>query len=232
MTAPNTPSAALTAHQRRALALQRIEASRTQLILTLAPTGPRRSRPPQPPKAAGSGQTPPFSTAWARRVTQDGVGQGTWQALSGAAIDWLGKQPWYASVELVGSTLAHQARPVVRRHPWVCLGAAAAAGAALVALRPWGWTPVQHRIAPWRSQVGQMVWGQLTQPPVQMALAGALAAWLSSSQASAPPSATPPSAPGTPPPPPTPPAPDPLAENTAPAAASPGVMPTTPDNTP
>ena len=232
MTAPNTPSAALTAHQRRALALQRIEASRTQLILTLAPTGPRRSRPPQPPKAAGSGQTPPFSTAWARRITQDGVGQGTWQALSGAAIDWLGKQPWYASVELVGSTLAHQARPVVRRHPWVCLGAAAAAGAALVALRPWGWTPVQHRIAPWRSQVGQMVWGQLTQPPVQMALAGALAAWLSSSQASAPPSATPPSAPGTPPPPPTPLAPDPLAENTAPAAASPRVMPTTPDNTP
>ncbi len=241
MTRSTQPTAALTAEQRTALALQRIEASRTQLILTLSPNGNRRSKPPSPQGTAkGAGSPAPaasFSASLADHMAQEGLGKGTWQALSGAATDWLRSQSWYSSVELVGSTLVHQAKPVVRRHPWLCLGAAAAAGAALVALRPWGWQPVQHRMAPWRSQVGSLVWGQLTQAPVQMAIAGALAAWLSGTtntppQASAaPPSASPPPppSPDTPasgsPPMPKDPATNPPAVSNDRAASSPGVMP-------
>lgn len=232
MTRSTQPTVALTAEQRTALALQRIEASRTQLILTLSPNGNGRSKPPSPQGAAnGAGSPAPaasFSASLAERMAQEGLGKGTWQALSGAATDWLRSQSWYSSVELVGSTLVHQAKPVVHRHPWLCLGAAAAAGAALVALRPWGWQPVQHRMAPWRSQVGGLVWGQLTQAPVQMALAGALATWLSGASAK-------PQASAAPPPPEAdesgPPAmaeshtpPSPSASDERPAS-SPGVMP-------
>lgn len=231
MTQPITAPATTTAEQRTALALQRIDASRTKLILTLAPTGPKRAKEKAPQGSAGSAhntQRPaPFSASLAAHMEQQGVGKGTWQALTGAATDWLGSQPWYTSVELVGSTLVHQARPIVRRHPWLCLGAAAATGAALVALRPWGWQPVQHRVAPWRSQVGSMIWGQLTQAPVQMALAGALAAWLSGNS-TAPaqgPAPVTPSPPPTPPTPADPPTPPPTPAGNAGPVSSPGVMP-------
>ena len=194
MTRPTSPASTLTAEQRTALALQRIDASRTQLILTLSPTGRRRPAPPTSQGTGTSAGKPPqaaaFAGSLAEHMAQDGVGKGAWQAVSGAATDWLRSQPWYSSVELVGSTLVHQARPVVTRHPWLCLGAAAATGAALVALRPWGWQPVQHRMAPWRSQIGSLIWGQLTQAPVQMALAGALAAWLSGTNTTPPASDT------------------------------------------
>ncbi|QCB48350.1 hypothetical protein [Hydrogenophaga sp. PAMC20947] len=218
MTHSTSTPATTTAEQRTALALQRIEASRTQLILTLAPTGPRRSKQKAQPGQAGSANNAspgaPFAASLAAHMGQQGLGKGTWQALTGAATDWLNKQPWYASAELVGTTLVHEAQPFVRRHPWACLGAAAAAGAALAALRPWGWQPVQHRMAPWRSQVGSLVWGQLTQAPVQMALAGALAAWISSASAS-PRQSKPPERPDPPP------APEADATTTKPAPESP-----------
>lgn len=240
MTQPTTSPVSATAEQRRAQALQRIEASRTQLILTLAPKNPKGSRQKTAQGSGASARKPqpnaPFSESLAAHMQQEGVGKGSWHALTGAANDWLGSQPWYASVELVGSTLVHQAKPIVRRHPWICLGAAAATGAALVALRPWGWQPVQHRITPWRSQVGSMVWGQLTQAPVQMALAGALAAWLSGNNGGngnngnsvSPVQGAAPDAPLKPPPPPAPVQPSmPPSASTgdAPAASSPGVMP-------
>jgi hypothetical protein len=239
-TTSTTSTTSLTAEQRTALALQRIEASRTRLILTLSPNGDRREKAQTPPglaRGAGKASTSPsFSASLAERMAQEGLGKGTWQALSGAATDWLRSQSWYSSVELVGSTLVHQARPVVHRHPWLCLGAAAAAGAALVALRPWGWQPVQHRMAPWRSQLGSLVWGQLTQAPVQMAIAGALAAWLSGAANTPPqasndsPSPCPPPSPDTPhasdsPLMPEDPAPDPPSGSNDRAASSPGVMP-------
>lgn len=239
MTRPITaPAPTTAAGHRTALAMQRIDASRTKLILALAPSSPKRTKDiPAQGQAANvnsSWHQAPFSASLAAHVAQKGVGKGAWQALAGAATDWLGAQPWYTSVELVGSTLVHQAKPMVRRHPWICLGAAAAAGAALVALRPWGWQPVQHRMAPWRSQVGKLVWGQLTQTPVQMALAGALAAWLSSAGATPTPSPAP-TQPGPPPPPPPAPAgadsagptPVPVMASAAQAqpASSPGVMP-------
>lgn len=218
MTQPTSPPASTTAEQRTALALQRIDASRTKLILALAPTGPRRTKETSSPGPAGhvnnTQRHAPFSASLAAHIAQKGMGNGTWQALTGAATDWLGSQPWYTSVELVGSTLVHQAKPIVRNHPWICLGTAAATGAALVALRPWGWQPVQHRMAPWGSQVGKLVWGQLTQKPVQMALAGALAAWLSGASATPAPSPAP--AQPSPPPPPTP-----------QTSSSPPVMPST-----
>lgn len=197
MTRPNPAPHATSPEQRTAHALQRIEASRTLLILTLAPQSPRPSKRKTPPSPGGSAtnntaKEAPFSATLAAHLTQDGFGTGTWQALTDAATEWLDKQPWYASAELVGSTVVHQVKPIVRRHPWLSLGAAAAVGAALVALRPWGWKPVQNRVTPWRGQVGSVVWGQLTQAPVQMALAGALAAWLSRAGASAPPNPPPP----------------------------------------
>lgn len=158
--------------ERKARALQRLEASRTQLIQRLYP----------PPNDGG--QRPDHGGAHlvsllAGRLRRDGWAQGSWRTARALARRWWTRQPWHVSAELVASTLAQEARPLLRRHPWACLAASAALGAALVLARPWAVRAVRQRTQVWPQHLGGMLWQQLAQAPVQLALAGALSAWLS-----------------------------------------------------
>ena len=172
---PSEP--APSAEERMEQALARIEASRTALILCLAPEPPsaRRSAAAQ---GGDGGDSPSFAESLAARIQRNGLVQGSWLALSAVARRWWVGQPWHSSAELVGQTLMHQARPVMRRHPMATLAVGAAVGAGLVAARPWAWQQVKTQASPWRDRMGGLLWTQLSSAPVQMALAGALAAWV------------------------------------------------------
>src|SRR5690606_37361213 len=110
-------------------------------------------------------------------VERNGLIQGGGRALWKLARRWWTRQPWHSSVELVSGTVAHEVRPLIRRHPWAALAMAAGLGATVVLARPLIWRPLHKQLHPWRNNLGGMVWSQLSQVPVQMALAGALAAW-------------------------------------------------------
>lgn len=168
---PQSPS------ERKAAALARIEASRTQLILALSPEPSGRER------ATTAGASAPGASgfparSFAARVQRYGVGLGLFSVAQTLARRWWRRQPWHAPAELVASAVAQQVNPIVQRHPWAALAAGAAAGGALVALTPWVFGAAKNRWAPWRANLGGMLWSQLGQASVQMALAGALAAWI------------------------------------------------------
>ena len=163
--------------QRKAQALQRLDASRTQIILRLLPDDPA------PPRGAAS--TPSgtadfhgFTTTLLKRIERNGLVNGGWRMARAWGRRWWNRQPWHAPVELLASTLAHEAKPIIRRHPWATLAAGAALGAGLMAAMPWAGRTVRQRAKPWGTQVGGLLWTQLAQAPVQIALAGAVTMWL------------------------------------------------------
>lgn len=162
--APSTP-------ERKALALQRLETSRTLLIQRLFPE-------PDTPAHAGGSTGASLVAALLGRVQRDGWTRGLWRSVRTLSRRWWTRQPWHLSVELVTHTLAQEARPLFRRHPWACLGAAAAAGAALAWARPWVSRTVRQQTQGLHRQVGSLLWQQLAQAPVQLALAGALSTWI------------------------------------------------------
>lgn len=164
--------------QRMAAALERIEASRSQLILALSPE-PSAHDSAAGPVAGASGASAFPAASVAARMRRQGVGLGLLRAAQTLARRWWRRQPWHAPAELVASAVAQQVNPLVRRHPWAALAAAAAVGAVLVGLKPWVFGSARHRWAPWRDHLGGMLWSQLGQASVQMAVAGALAAWIS-----------------------------------------------------
>jgi hypothetical protein len=172
-----SPSTA-TPGERKAAALARIDASRSRLILALSPDVGDHDSAPAPTSGAADSEGIP-TASFAARMQRLGVGLGLFSAGKTLARRWWRRQPWHAPVELVASSVAHQINPLVRRHPWAALAAGAAVGAALVALRPWAMGAVKTRWAPWRANLGGLLWSQLGQAPVQMAMAGALAAWVS-----------------------------------------------------
>lgn len=172
----NTPDA-LTPSQRKALALQRIDASRSQLIVHLYPQPEVRHRVDTDPATA----PPPSSDSvsrWMARAQRNGLVEATWRMARALGRRWWTRQPWHASAELVASTLAHEAKPLVRRHPWVSVAAGAAAGAVAMAAVPWLLRSLRRQAQPWRDEFGKLLWQQLAQAPVQLAIAGALTAWL------------------------------------------------------
>ncbi len=180
-TPPRIPREAPTADQRIEQALARIEASRSALILCLAPEPPA----PRSRRAGLAGEGDPdlsFAESLAAGISHNGLLQGSWRTLRAVARRWWVRQPWHSSVDLVGQTLLHQTRPIIRRHPLASLAVGVALGAGMVAAlstaRPWAWQQVRQRASPWRERIGGLLWTQLTAAPVQMALAGALAAWL------------------------------------------------------
>ena len=171
----------LSADQRMALAVARIAASRSALIVCLSPN------PPEPRDDAsgdegGQGTEPSFAEMLTARIHRKGLLQGSWLTVRTVAHRWWNRQPWHSSVELVGQTLAHQARPLMRRNPLATLGVGTALGVILVMTikvgRPRVMQHLQQQASPWRERVSSLLWAQLTAAPVQMALAGALAAWL------------------------------------------------------
>lgn len=173
MNTPQTPS------QRKAAALARIEASRSQLILAMSPEAPAQSAPSPTPGADAPGASGFPAATFAARMRRHGVGLGLFGAGQTLVRRWWRRQAWHVPAELVASAVAQQVNPIVRRHPWAALAAGAAVGAALVALAPRAVGAAKHRWAPWRANLGGMLWSQLGQASVQMALAGTLATWIS-----------------------------------------------------
>ena len=171
----------VSADQRMALALARIAASRSALIVSLSPnlSEPRVADNGQ---AGEQGTEPSFAEMLSARIHRKGLLQGSWLTARTLARRWWNRQPWHSSVELVGQTLAHQARPLMRRNPLATLGVGTALGVMLVMAikvgRPRVMQHIQQQASPWRDRVSSLLWTQLTAAPVQMALAGALAAWL------------------------------------------------------
>lgn len=177
-----TPSA----DERVRRAVARIEVSRSALVVCLAPDRPkRRGNTADATGEEGADADPNLSLldTLKARIERNGLLQGSWRTVRTLARRWWTRQPWHSSVDLVVSTLAHEARPLIRRHPLAALALGAALGAALVAVasavRPWA----THRMrgngsSTWRGRVGNLLWSQFSSAPMQMALAGALTAWL------------------------------------------------------
>ena len=161
--------------ERKALALQRIDTSRTLLIRTVWPAPATADL--QFSAGPSTGLARPMSLLLGH-IGRKGLSSQTWRVARGRVQRWWKRQPWHTSVGLVADTLAREVRPVVRRHPWACLGAAAAVGGALVLVRPWLRAALRQQTQNLRDHAGQMLWSQLAQPSVQLALAGALSAWI------------------------------------------------------
>lgn len=176
--APSWPDAtrAPTVAERKALALQRLDASRTLLIQRLYPVDDEAPAGPSADDAITG--LPRMLATLMTRVQRDGWAQGSWRALRALSRRWWKRQPWHAPVDLVAGTLAREARPLLRRHPWACLAAAAALGAGLAWARPWVSRTVRQQTQDLPRQLGGLLWQQLAQAPVQLALAGALSTWL------------------------------------------------------
>lgn len=95
----------------------------------------------------------------------------------GALQTWWHQHPLRMPGEALGSELRHSVVPLVRKHPVATVLVASAAGAALVAWRPWRWPVVARQIKPIPRSFGRWIVGQLAQPAVQ----SMLAAWMMSS---------------------------------------------------
>lgn len=127
------------------------------------------------PAPAPARQQPAAPGAWARlwwrRLRHGSAGRVAGQL----AQQWWHRHPWRP----LGDTLIGETRgvvwPLVRRHPWLSVGAAAAAGACVVAAKPWrwGWVDRQVRRAP--AVAATFLVAQLSSAPVQAAIAALLA---------------------------------------------------------
>jgi hypothetical protein len=168
---PTRGSPEPTVQERKALALARLDASRTHIIQRLFPS-------PEADEHRTDAPSPDLLTTLMDRISRNGLAKGVWRTARAVARRWWTRQPWHTSVDLIGTTLAREARPIVRRHPWASLAAAVALGSALALARPWIVHGLRRQALPWRDRFGQMLWQQLTQTPVQLALAGAITAWL------------------------------------------------------
>lgn len=168
----------LSTAERKALALARLDASRTQLIQRLYPHSPDRHTGAGAASAGLGGLAASLLDTLMNRSQREGAVHTVWRTARVLVRRWWTRQPWHHSVDLVAHTLAEEVRPVVRRHPWAAMAAAAAVGGALMLSRPWVARTLRRQARQWRSQFGRMLWHQLGQAPVQIALAGALGAWL------------------------------------------------------
>ena len=153
---------------RLALALARLQASRAQLRAAMLP-------PPQEQPASSGFELPRRWRARWRAWTRSGP----LALLTGTAMDavgnWWRSQPWHASTEWAGRAVLAEATPLIRRHPFWAMALGIGAGAALVAARPWRWQAVNRRVRPIGGHLVSWVVAQLSQVPVQMALAALLA---------------------------------------------------------
>lgn len=173
---PTPPMANASPADRKALALQRIEASRSQLIVHIYPAPVQRQR-----TGANTTGSPPIWDGMAglmARAQRNGFVNAAWRTARALGRRWWTRQPWHASVDLVASTLAHEAKPIMHRHPWATLAVGGAAGALLVVALPWATRSIKSQAGPWRNNLGGMLWHQLGQAPVQLAMTAAITAWI------------------------------------------------------
>ena len=170
--------------QRVRRAVARIEASRSALVVCLAPDPPKR-RGNTTGAADGSGDRDAnlsLIDTLKARIERNGLLQGSWRTARTLARRWWTRQSWHRSVDLVVETLAHEARPLIRNHPMATLAVGAALGAGIVAvasaLRPWASHQMRGNGSTWSGRVGNLLWSQFSSAPMQMAVAGALTAWV------------------------------------------------------
>ena len=126
--------------------------------------------------------------AWTRGSPLAGVAATAVDALGG----WWRSQPWHSATEIAGRAVLAEVAPLVRRHPLLAVALGAAAGAALVAARPWRWQALSRQVRPLGGSLMRWTLAQLSQVPVQMALAALLAQFVADrarGQATAPPPA-------------------------------------------
>jgi hypothetical protein len=175
---PLPPERPRSAAERKALALARLDASRTLLIQRLSPAPPDRGARTAAGEAGVGGLFASLVPSLLARAQRDGLPRAAWRTARALARRWWTRQPWHASVELVAGTLASEVKPVVRRHPWASLAAAAAVGGALMMARPWVAHTLRRQSRDLPHRLGRLLWHELAQVPVQLALIGALTAWL------------------------------------------------------
>lgn len=175
---PLPPERPRSAAERKALALARLDASRTLLIQRLSPAPPDRDAQTAAGEAGVGGLFASLVPSLLARAQRDGLPRAAWRTARALARRWWTRQPWHASVELVAGTLASEVKPVVRRHPWASLAASAAVGGALMMARPWVAHTLRRQSRDLPHRLGRLLWHELAQVPVQLALIGALTAWL------------------------------------------------------
>lgn len=150
------------------LALSRLQASRAQLRAAMMP-------PAESPASTSGFELPRRWRAMWRAWTRSGpVALAAGSAVQ-AVQRWWRSQPWHGTTELAGRAVLAEALPLVRRHPLWAVALAAGLGAAVVAARPWRWAAVNRRVRPIGGHALSWAVAQLSQVPVQMALAALLA---------------------------------------------------------
>ena len=155
------------------LALLRIEASRARLRSAMLP----------PPDAAASDAGPGFALprrwrAMWRSFMRSGPLATVASTAAGAIGSWWRSQPWRSTGEWAGRALLAEVQPIVRRNPLMAVAVGASLGAAVVAVRPWRWRALNRHVRPVGGHLMRWTLAQLSQVPVQMALAALLAQWV------------------------------------------------------
>lgn len=167
-------------------ALSRLQASRAQLRAAMMP-------PAEPPASSSGFAWPRRWRAMWRTWTRSGPVALAAGTAAHAVQSWWRSQPWHATTQLAGRAVMAETLPLVRRHPLWAVAVGAGLGAALVAARPWRWAAVNRSMRPIGGQVLNWAVAQLSQVPVQVALAALLAQFVSQrarGQAEAPAAAT------------------------------------------
>ena len=179
---------------RIAQALLRLQASRVKLRAAMLPA-------PQPEASSGGFGLPRRWRAMWRAWTRGGPLAAVAGTAMGSLRGWWRGQPWHSTTEWAGRAVLAEVAPLVRRHPLLAVMLGAGAGAALVAARPWRWTALSRQVRPLGGTLMRWTVAQLSQVPVQMALAAMLAQFVGDRarrQATAPPSPPPPEGASTP----------------------------------
>lgn len=151
---------------RRQAALARLVASRQLLQTAWVPAAAPRS----PNGRGASRKLGAWWRLWRRRAASVPVLGLAVQAVESA---WT-QSPWRAAGAAMADELGHTAGPWVRRHPVLTVGLAAAAGGAIVTLRPWTWPTVHRHLRLGPRRLGRWLVHQVAQAPISSILAGLL----------------------------------------------------------
>ena len=156
-----------------ARAVARIEQSRTQLRMALAP-----------PAA-----TTPGSTAWpfnAMSSARTWLRASAWGVVLDPLVDVLGRslagwwrgQAWREAGLQVRDTFTAEVSPLVRRHPIAAIAITAVAGAALAASGLWRWSTVRRTSLQLALRMRRALVSQISSPAVQSMVLGAVVSYL------------------------------------------------------
>jgi hypothetical protein len=160
--------------------LQRLMASRARLRAELIPA----RRFGAAASSSMEGDLPRRARAlWRLLISRQGAGA-VFSSAASLLKTWWVRQPWHATSELLGHAVVEEVSPWVRRHPVAAVALGAGAGAAVAMVRPWRWQVVNAQSRRMGRSVGRWAVHQLTQAPVQMAIAAAIATWLERRQPS------------------------------------------------